>query len=294
MDLFDPTIPASDLIYIALRGYPHLADCRSHVEELWRRFAPLADPRFEQKIAVQFHPWYWEMYLGCLIQNADLSPISLGGRGPDFFVKLPSGKHFYIEARAPGPGTTEDAVPEPEPFRSLIAGDVPVEKIVLRIRSAIEDKFKFYGKYLKENFMHADDPYVIAINPGIIEKAQIDEDPPFILQSVFPIGNLMDTFDRNDPEFRDIRYGTRWVINKKKGSPVRTDVFLDSTYSGISAVLFSNAYALALPRPTGTEVVLVHNPKARNPIERGMLKVGREYWLEGDRLYAKDWNKECT
>jgi hypothetical protein len=77
-----------------------------------------------------------------------------------------------------------------------------------------------------------------------------------------------------------------------KGSEVQTDVFLDSTYSRLSAVLFSNAYALELPRPTGTEVVFVHNPKAQNPIERGILKGGREYWLHDDQLYAKDWNKE--
>lgn len=297
MRLFDPAIPVSDSdpLYIALRDHPRLADARACVEELWARFAPFADSGFIQDIALHFHARYWEMYLGCLIQDAGFSLIPPRNKGPDISVKLPSERRLYIEAVAPGPGTTEDAVPEPEPFRNLIAGDVPVEKIVLRIRSVIEKKFEKYGSYLKDNVIQANDLYIIAINPGIIEKARTDEDPPFILQSVFPIGNLMDIFDRNDPAFRDVRYDTRWAINKNNGEAIQTNVFLDSAYCGLSAVLFSNAHALTLlPRPTGTEVVLVHNREPRNPIERGALKIGREYWLEGDRICATDWNKERT
>ena len=288
MSLFNPTIPASDQIYVSLRDYAHFADARFHVEELWKRFEPFADTQFKREIAIQFHPRYWEMYLGCLILDAGLSIAPSREGRPDICGTLPSGRHFYIEAIAPGSGTSDDAVPEPESF----AGTIPVDKIVLRIRSAIEKKFEAHGIYLEKNFVSTDDLYIIAVNPGIIRHTCINFDPPLILQALFPIGNLIDMFDRNDPSLRDVTYTTRWQIERKVGPAIRTDVFLDSSYCGLSAVLFSNAYAPTPPRPIGTEVELVHNPQAVNRIDRGFLKMGSEYWLEGNRLRSQDWNIE--
>ncbi len=39
------------------------------------------------------------------------------------------------------------------------------------------------------------------------------------------------------------------------------------------------------------ELLLVHNPCAQNPIPRGYLNVGREFWVEDDTLHQIDYNR---
>jgi len=169
--LFDPFVPARDPIYIALRDYGHLAYARNHVEELWQYFEPYADPHFPKQIALEFQGRYWEMYLGCLALRVSLPLMPTNGRGPDLRIALPTGRNLFIEAKAPGPGTGQNRVPEPKLINvgdfNAILEDVPVEQVVLRITSGIEEKFRVYKRYLSSRqILRADDPYIVAINLG--------------------------------------------------------------------------------------------------------------------------------
>ncbi len=92
--------------------------------------------------------------------------------------------------------------------------------------------------------------------------ARGEYDPPLIIQSLFAVGNLTVLFDRDDPALDETRYSIRHQINKHSGASVRTNLFLDSAYCGLSAVIFSDAYPLSLQKPNGREFKLVHNPHA--------------------------------
>jgi hypothetical protein len=170
MKLFDPSVPAKDKVYIALRDYGHLVEARNHVEELWRHFEPYADPHFRNEIAVDFQARYWEMYLGCLAFRVGLPIMSNKEKGPDLRVKLLSGVNVFIEATAPGPGIGQNRVCEPTPIRvgdlNAIAEDIPVEQILLRITSGVDEKFKAYNRYRRDQTLLPDAPYVVAVNPG--------------------------------------------------------------------------------------------------------------------------------
>lgn len=295
MNLFDPSVPAKDQVYIALRDYGHLVDARNHVEELWRYFEPYADPYFRNEIAVGFQARYWEMYLGCLALTARLPVMPNKGKGPDLRVTLPTGRTLFIEATAPGPGTGQNRVSEPTPIRvgdfNAIAEDIPVEQVLLRITSGVEEKFRAYNRYLRDQTLRPDAPYVVAVNPGGMTYARGEYDPPLIIQALFAVGNLMVSFDRDDPELHDTCYSIRHQISKHSGASVRTNLFLDSEYRGLSAVIFSDAYPLSLSKPNGREFKLVHNPYAQNPIDRGLFKIGYEYWVEGTRIHSTNWNE---
>jgi hypothetical protein len=101
--------------------------------------------------------------------------------------------------------------------------------------------------------------------------ARAEYDPPLIIQALFAVCNLMVSFDRDDPEQHDTSYSIRHQISKHSGALVRTNLFLDSEYGGLSAVFFSDANPLSLPQPDGRELKLVHNPYAQNPIDRGLF-----------------------
>jgi hypothetical protein len=295
MKLFDSSIPSNDQVYIAVRDYGHLVDARNHVEELWRCFEPYADLHFRNEIAVNFQARYWEMYLGYVALRARLLVMPNEGKGPDLRVTLPTGRNLFIEATAPGPGTGQNQVSEPKPNKpgdfNVTFEDIPVEKVLLRITSVLEAKFRTYKRYLQDKILQPDDSYVVAVNPGRMTFARGEYDPPLIIQSLFAVGNLMVLFDHDDPALDETRYSIRHQINKHSGASVRTSLFLDSTYCGLSAVIFSDAYPLSLRKPNGREFKLVHNPYARNPIERGLFKIGREYWVEGEGIRSTNWNE---
>jgi len=174
-----------------------------------------------------------------------------------------------------------------------IAEDVPVEQVLLRITSGVEDKFKAYKRYLQAKILQPDDPYVVAVNLGGTTFARGEYDPPLIIQSLFGLGSLMVLFDRDNPALDETRYSIRHQIIKHNDEPIRTNYFLDSEYRSLSAVIFSDAYPLSLPKPDGREFRLVHNPYAQNPIDKGLFKIGYEYWVEGTQIHSTNWN-ECN
>ena len=269
------------------------------MEELWHYFEAYADPNFPKSIALAFQARYWEMYLGCLALRVSLPLIPSNGKGPDLRITLSTGANLFIEATAPGPGTGQNRVPEPKLNKvkdlNAIFEDIPVEQVVLRITSGVEDKFKAYKRYLQDKTIRPDDPYIVAVNSGGVTFARGEYDPPLIIQSLFAVGNLTVLFDRDDPALDETRYSIRHQIIKHNDEPVRTNYFLDPEYRGVSAVIFSDAYPLPPPKPDGREFKLVHNPNAKNPIDRGLFKIGREYWVEGTAIRSTDWaDNNCS
>ncbi|MHC5825466.1 MAG: hypothetical protein ACYT04_58860, partial [Nostoc sp.] len=63
-------------------------------------------------------------------------------------------------------------------------------------------------------------------------------------------------------------------------------------YDGISAVLYSCVDVLNRPQEFGDDFVLLHNPLAKNKLERGFIKLGREYWVEKSILESTSWVNE--
>jgi len=54
---------ATDISYINVRDHPRGQAHREYAEQLWQRFAHLADSHFQSQAKVHFHPRFWEMEL---------------------------------------------------------------------------------------------------------------------------------------------------------------------------------------------------------------------------------------
>ena len=275
--------------YVNIRDCGHLSEAKEFIEQLWKEYRNYADPHFRDDAKAHFQERFWEMYLGVTLISHGFTLDAGSTTGPEFYI-MNAGKKIWWEAIAPGRGEGRDAVPELEYLEYNAPPNltrVPVEETILRLRSAIEDKYKKYRRYLEQDVLNGDDAFVIAINSKRIQLIVSETDVPLIVKAVLPFGNLVVVWDRNKNRLSETRYEYRDAIRKKSGSDVPTDIFLNPQYSGISAVLYSSVYAVNRPATFGADFVLVHNPCAKNPIKLGVFRFGAEYWVEGDELKRK-------
>jgi len=263
-------------------------DDKRNIEDMWSLYKPYADNNFLQEVRKYFHPRFWEMYLGFSLikQGISLVPYDKHKGGPDLLI-LSDKLKVWLEAVAPTAGTSADAVPEIE---CGVVRDVPDEQIKLRYSSVIDEKYEKFKKYTKKKIILEDDCYVIAVNGGAIPSASKEIDIPRIVRCVIPVGNEVIEINISSLEVLDVHHQYQDASYKKSGSPVSTNIFLNSdNYDGISAILFSNVHALNYPNYPGNDFVLIHNPRAKNPLPRGLIQLGREYWVENSTLKLSNW-----
>ena len=136
---------------------------REKFDKLWNVFKLYADKHFPKQYKYQFHQRSWEMYVSCVLLNNNLSIKSLG-EGPDFVVS----DNHYVECVACNNAKVgkPDYVPE---LRYGVEQDVSVDKIIMRVTSVIEDKYKKYKGWIEKGIISKDKPYVIAINSGVFQ-----------------------------------------------------------------------------------------------------------------------------
>ncbi len=276
---------AEDHEYNVIRDEPRFLQDKAFIEEMWSEYKQYADRHFLSESRKNFKQRIWEMYLTCSLIAKRFS-ITSDDKGPDIRISKEE-VDIWIEAVAPKAGEGNDAVTELQP---QTIRDVPDDQIKLRYRSAIEEKYnKKYKKYLLDRIVKPNDCYIIAINGSAIPSARSEIEIPRIIRSVLPFGNETLRIDVEKNEFVDRYYQYQDKVNKVAGSSVSTDIFLNNQYDGISAVLYSCVDALNRPQKFGDDFVLLHNPLAKNKLERGFIKLGREYWVEKRILESTNW-----
>ena len=291
--------PAEDDLYNSLRDgltfsedekiiqSMFLKDDKKNIEHMWSLYEPYADKDFLQEVRKDFHPRFWEMYLGFSLikQGVSLHQYNKRQGGPDLLI-LSEKLKVWLEAVAPTAGRSANAVPEIE---FGVVRDVPDEQIKLRYCSVIDKKYKKYSVYTEKKIILEDDCYVIAVNGGAIPSASKEIDIPRIVRCVLPFGNEVIEINIDSLEVLDVYHQYQGASYNESGSLVSTNIFLNSKYDVISAILFSNVDALNYPNYPGNDFVLIHNPLAKNPLPRGLIKLGREYWVENSTLKLSNW-----
>jgi len=156
-----------------LTGLPQDSDLfplRGRIIELFQFLDGLEDPHFEQELDRDPHARLWEMMLAKILSSAGYEPTS-AACGPDFIIEK-DGKRIFIEAICPGPGDegNPNSVP-PIVYGAPVFQDVPVPQIVLRIRSALEEKKRKYAQYLAQGIVSEGDICIIAVSSSKIGRA---------------------------------------------------------------------------------------------------------------------------
>lgn len=285
-ELFNYTKEDAHIVYKNL--FTNAANCnvnrgliayiRQSVSDMWSKFKHLADSNFVSHFPIMPDQRYWEMYLGCCLIDRGFSVTSKDS-GPDFCINIGERK-IWIEAvtASLGKENNPDRVPEPV---AKIASAAPRDKIILRYISSITEKIIKYQKYATTNIFSDKDIKIIAVSHGDLRRVGVDSDElPYIIGAVFPVGSSYLTIDTQTGDELETGRHYQAEIIKAKGKPVGKELFADPSYEDISAIIYSNSDVANIPNVWGSDIIVIHNPLARNPLPRGLLKFPLEYWVE--------------
>ena len=262
--------PDYDPYYIAATS---IADRREKFEKLYEKYHPYADSHFPSEVKKQFHQRTWEMYLGCALIERGIKFTSKDV-GPDILIEE-FGKRIWIECIACTKGEGKDRVPD---LQYGVAQNVPDEEMIIRITSALKNKFEKYQKYVDKGIIKGEDCFNIAVNAGAFGHP---EARPLILQSVFPIGHPTLSWSINNPQEKPVSgWTTRTFLTKKNGSPAPTTFFVDKEHAGISGAIYCKNNILNHANVFGEDILLVHNPQASNLLPPCKLDSFRQYKVD--------------
>lgn len=277
--------------YCNVRDLECNTEQKEEIELLWSDFRHLAENNMIDSAQRFLYAPLWELELWKIIIKCWGYKVSrTGSRGPDFRATRDD-QSILFEATVPRMGTGNDKVPDAQLiYNSEIAGEVPEHQIILRFQNGIQAKHEQYLNALENGDVQECEPFIVAISgSGIFGHIRTSErEMPYIVKSVFPIGNLGVVLSRKTFEIIDRKYSERWHIEKQSGGRVATDFFLNQEYSAISAVLFTDHTMFSPTSTTAEELLLIHNPLAKNPIELGLLDVKREFWVQDGRLKERE------
>ncbi len=246
-------------------------DRRTKFDNLYSKYYPYADTHFLTEVKKKFHQRTWEMYLGCALLDRNII-FSSKNIGPDFLIE-DNGKKIWIECIACEKG----AVESPDRVPDMIYGIpqiVPVDEILIRIAGALKAKKEKYDEYIKSGIVKEEDQFIIAVNAGGLGHSM--DYWPLILKCVFAVGYpTLSIPVEQGPVVQSI--STVPYIFKKNGRKVPMTFFIEKENMGICAVMYSKNDVLNHPHKLGEDIILVHNPLARTPLEEGVLDSFRFY-----------------
>jgi hypothetical protein len=272
LDQIKASYPNYDDYYIASGS---IKVRREKFNEMYKGYAPFSDINFLTDLKKHFHERTWEMYIGYTLIYHKVSFISKS-KGPDILIENPGGK-IWIEAIACNCGQGEDRVPV------MIydgVGTVPHDEMLIRLASGLDTKLKKYQKYMEKGIVSPSDKLIIAISAGGFSHI-VDGDMPLILKVLFAIGHrtLSRPIDSEVPLTPGV--STRYFVTKKNGSQVEMDFFLKEEHNLISAVMYCSNNILNHGDPVGSDILVIRNPLAKNPLHEKMFPFMDQINTEG-------------
>lgn len=250
--------------------------CAKLLEHHWKY---CADNHFQEDAVVNPQQRWWEMYVSWVLFNPNVGGLKgkiVNGEGPDFCIVLPNEKKIWVEAIAVKPGAGDNEVKRPALGR---VGNLPVEKIVLRVTSAFLDKAKKIQKYIDRKIISLDDAVVIAINTGEMRDSDLaDQDYPSLAEmSLMGIGEMAftvplvcgDKSPKGD-EF-EVVFPSRKTIRKKEMTEVSTEGFFN--HKIISGV-FTSTRQMVDMMDSGKDFKILLNPYANCHLNKALFRFG--------------------
>lgn len=239
--------------------------------------AGLADHHFEKEFSEsspeKFHQRLWEVNLAHFLWDQGFK-LQSSARGPDFFASRNS-QTVWIEAVSPLPQNIPEDYKEGRSANGgTFASVYPEQEVLLRVTSAINNKFKQYKQYIDTGIVRNDACCVIAVDCGqlgILGDQGIG-DYPSTVAAVYPIGPIKMRFWKNTGE-TDAYQSLRWDVPKPNGGePVSVSPFLDGSYPCICAILGAHSYVDGVKRTN-----LVHNFTANTRLPLRAITVDKEF-----------------
>lgn len=253
------------------------------IEQMWDQYWPYADNHFLSEVRQNFHQRTWEMYIAWVLMQEGFPINKVGDSGAEFYLEI-AGRRTWIEAIAPRPGTSPDAVPPLKTINEMIAEGqepiaqpVPEEQILLRLTHALWEKAKKHKIDIGKKRVAESDSYVLAINGW--ESSWFRGEPriPFIVKATLGFGGLAVPINIASHTHEEPYWNYRSEITRQNGQTVSTIPFLSQDYSGISGIIYSHTDIFNVDKPYGRELLFLQNPFATNKVSPRGFTFCREY-----------------
>lgn len=256
---------------------------REKFNNLWIQFKPLADKHFLSQVKKEFHERTWEMYVGCILKKY-FPDVSSEDKGPDFLINKEKTNEFFVEAVACKKGGSTDAVPEmitAERPEDITVQDVPHDEMLLRLSSSITYKANKYKDFINNQ----NKPFIIAVNKGALQYP--DPQIPLVLKCLFGLG--YEHFKKINDQLVYNGWTRREFIEKSNGEKISMIFFEKDENNFVSAIIYSPDNVLNSPQNIGSDCILIHNPKAKFPIDVKTFSFLQQWQAEyiGGRLEIK-------
>jgi hypothetical protein len=265
----------------------HHRQGREYLERAWLECAPYVDSDAAEKATRDLASVFWELHLAYALKFVGklLVPRNRlayrNNKGPDLFMANPD---VWVEAVVVRPGNGPDALDTNLEFGKVY--DYNPDRLVLRMRSVIRDKSTKLRSYFDANIIKAGQSAIVAIS-GVSLPWRYKYSgcyPPEIVRAVFPANNQVIELDRKTLAQTAHYLEYRDTIQKTLGANVSTDVFLDPTFSHVSAILYDESCWVGQSGHPGIGFKIVHNPHAATPLPDGWYPTGDEYWWENSAV----------
>ena len=188
---------APDLIYCHINESqdPQVREAKEYMERTWEAYRDYVDPRLPERALTEFHACFWEIYLAAALLRLGLPITREADRrhpknhGPDIQV---GNVQAWIEAKAVEQGNGPDPVPD---WCFGEGREVPDDEIKLRLSDALAVKLEAYRKWLEKGVVLDSQPFVIAVNAGVLPYVHAESTIPRIITVLFPFGFEAVPFD---------------------------------------------------------------------------------------------------
>lgn len=263
--------------------YPEGPDYKASLVSLWKMYLALGLPNahfvseFTSGKKEVIYQRTWEMMVARHL-DAQGHSVTTADEGPDFRFDH-KGLTVWVEAVSPMPkGVPGDWLEHPKP-NEFKTGDVPHTEVLLRWTAALKAKCDKLDIDLKKKIIGENDAYVIAINSCQLGAFALNHGVsrfPYAVEAVYSLGAVAIPIDKETGRFGKAFVTQRPSIETAKGATVPTSLFIDPTYSGVSAII-----ACSMHRSTEASlpVDVVHNHFARVKVPQRILGTTGEEWV---------------
>lgn len=248
----------------------------------------LGDANARQRLCETNNNIYWQQFSEVLFGHSLLGFEFNGlthnnGVGPDFLIEK-NGQKIWIEVITPEP----KGLPDEWINHRLGASSLPHEAMLLRWTAAIKEKCEKLNDYIKKKIVGLQDCYVIAVNSRLLRAGGDQEccpqlfgisQFPFAAEVVLPVGPLQATVDQDNKKLSTFEHSYREKISKPSGANVPTQTFLKPEFKNISAIWAADIdeSLVVVVEQRFKDMVVIHNPKASNPLPKKILPAQAEY-----------------
>jgi len=276
---------AKDRLYnICLSKGDRNSEC---IVEYYEKYKDFLDLKFVSQMKDDFPACMSELYFcHVFIERLNLEIMHASDKGPDFYLPKLKCWAEIVTATHGKQGNINSIAPEDYDIGT--GYEVPVDKIKLRFSTCLGDKFKKISKYIEEKTIDDDKPVVICVSGGwLCNSFGMPINPvgglPEIAQVLYGCGNLVYHIGRNSRTILGSEIELKMQIPKLKieslSEPINIGHFQSEKYAQISAVIYSwkSIFFNFDPEKIGNDFVVMHNPFAKNPLERNAFNCGIEH-----------------